>query len=325
MTLPARAREALLARPMAEIGPQEIRAAAEAAERETPAAPAVATLRPRLFIDAQHGLGNRLRAIASAGAIAEATGRDLVIVWQPDHHCEARLTDLLVPPCAVLEESFLAEAPARGCAVYNYIEVEPGAEKDAPLDLSAGGDIYARSAYVLNAPPSTWEAENRYLRALRPVPEVQALVESVPGPFDLSLHVRMVGAAGTDTASYDRAENWTAEGHAAINRWRAESHYSRFMARLDALIAEGRASRVFLAADAHETYAAFAETYGGRVAFLGRARYDRSAEQLQYALADALLLGRAPRLLGSTWSSFSELAMRLSARGMQVEMSGRDF
>jgi hypothetical protein len=29
--------------------------------------------------------------------------------------------------------------------------------------------------------------------------------------------------------------------------------------------------------------------------------------------------------LGSTWSSFSELAMRLAPQGQKIEMSGTDF
>jgi hypothetical protein len=53
--------------------------------------------------------------------------------------------------------------------------------------------------------------------------------------------------------------------------------------------------------------------------------YDRSEEQIKYALADALLLSKAQKLLGSTWSSFSELAMRMSNTFSTIEMSGRDF
>ncbi|SDY83771.1 glycosyltransferase [Citreimonas salinaria] len=316
----------LLSAPLAGIGRADLDAAL-AVQKAAPrlAAPHLAPARPRLFIDAQHGLGNRMRAIGSAAAIAEATGRELVIVWDPDHHCQARLADLFHHLGAIVEESFVAEAAGMGCAVYNYMEIEPGAHKDAALDLSHGGDIYARSAYALNAAPSHWAAENRFLHTLRPTEPVQALVDGAGGPFDVSLHVRMVGAPGTDTASYDRAENWTGEGHAAINHWREQSHYSRFMKRLDALIAAGAADRVFLAADAPETYAAFAETYGDRVRRLERTAYDRSTAQLVHALADAILLGRAPLLLGSTWSSFSELAMRLSRQDIKSEMSGTDF
>jgi hypothetical protein len=80
-----------------------------------------------------------------------------------------------------------------------------------------------------------------------------------------------------------------------------------------------------VAADRPETYDAFTARYGSRVAFLPRSAYGRSAEQLRYAMADAILLSRAPLMLGSTWSSFSELAMRLAPGGIAVEMSGKDF
>ena len=82
---------------------------------------------------------------------------------------------------------------------------------------------------------------------------------------------------------------------------------------------------MFIAADMPETYEVFQQRYGDRVAFLTRTVNDRSAEQLKYAYADATLLSRAPRMLGSTWSSFSELAQRLAHPPMKVEMSGTDF
>ena len=235
------------------------------------------------------------------------------------------MSDLFDYKGAVIEEAFVQDAWGRGALVYNYMEIEDGAEKDAPLDLSWGGDIYARAAYVLNAEPSTWESENRFLRALTPVEAVRDLVASVRTPNCVSAHVRMVGAPGSDDASYDRAENWTFEGHAAINHWREKSHYSHFMVRLDALIEEGRAGRIFVAADMPETYEAFTRVYGDRVAYLQRSLYDRSAEQLHYALADAMLLGSSPLLLGSNWSSFTELSMRMTERPVEMEVSGVDF
>lgn len=320
LSVPRAALPALLDRPAAALDPDVVAAAAQA-----PAAPYIAPGRARFFIDAQHGLGNKLRAIGSAAAIAEATDRELVIVWQPDHHCEGSMTDLFDYDGAVIEESFPGAAPALGARLYNYMEIEAGAEKDAPIDLGWSGDIYARSAYVLKAAPSRWETENRFLQSLTPAAAVRDLVASVRRPNDVSAHVRMVGAPGTDTASYDRAENWTAEGHAAINHWREKSHYSHFIKRLDALIAEGVAERIFVAADMPETYDAFAATFGDRVAYLKPDIYDRSREQLFYALADAILLGSAPRLLGSNWSSFTELATRLSPGKVALEMSGKDF
>lgn len=282
--------------------------------------------KPKLYIDAQHGLGNRLRAIASAASIANASDRELVIIWERDHHCDCDMSDLFEYDGALLNQSILNDPTISNTAsIYNYMEIEPGAEKDRVLDLATQQDIYARSAYVLNSQLTSWDKENAYLKTLRPVERVNELVASVRSPNDVSAHIRMVGAAGTDTASYDSPENWTTEGHAQLHYWRAKSHFSHFMKRLDALIKENRANSVFIAADKPETYKEFLQAYGDRVTYLKRDLYDRSSEQLIYALADALLLGKAPLLLGSSWSSFSEIAMRMSNNKITVEMSGKDF
>jgi hypothetical protein len=290
------------------------------------AAPAVQTgRRARLFIDAQHGLGNRLRAIGSGAAVARATGRDLVVVWEPDHHCQGRLADLFDYDGAVEEQSFLTRAVQDGATVLNYMEIEPGATKDAPLELHEGRDAYVRSAYIVNHPASGWEADNLLLQELRPVQAVRDLLERAGEAADIGLHVRMEGAPGTDQNSYDARENWTEDGHAAIHHWRELSHYKHFIARLDVLLEKQPEARVFLAADQAQTYAAFKETYGDRISMIERDLYDRSAEQLRYALADILGLARVRHLLGSNWSSFTETALRLSRSITDHEVSGRDF
>ena len=292
-------------------------------------APAHRLVRPRLFVDAQHGLGNRLRAIASAAGIARATGRELVVVWQPDHHCEARFTDLFRYDGPVIETSFAAVFARAGGLLYNYMQVEPGAVKDAPILTEAaghrGGDVYVRSAYRLVSPHRDLAAERRFLQQLRPVPEIADLVRSVRRPNQVAAHVRMAGGPGFEHLSYEAPENWLPEGHARIAFWRARSHARHFMARLDALIASGEAETIFLAADLPDTYDRFAERYGARLAWLPRRHYDRSAEQVQHALADMLLLGSAERLLGSSWSAFTDLARRFSQRLTRTELCGRDF
>ena len=69
----------------------------------------------------------------------------------------------------------------------------------------------------------------------------------------------------------------------------------------------------------------FQQNFGARLTFLKRSTFDRSKDQLQYALADAILLSQCNRLIGSTWSSFSELAQRLSKGYSSIDMSGVDF
>jgi hypothetical protein len=278
-----------------------------------------------LYIDAQHGLGNRLRAIASGAAIARATERELVIIWEPDAHCECHFGDLFDHDGAVMARSFAGMAASCGMDFVTYMELEPNSRKDKRIHLRKGEDFYARTAYVLNSPESDCRVENDFLQRLKPVEAVQDLVSSVRSPNDLAVHVRMVGGEGFEHLPYETPDNWKKSSHKKITHWRRKSHFSNFIARIDQLAGEGRAGRIFLAADQAETYDEFYGRYGDRVACLPRKLYDRSTEQLKYALADALLLGRAPFLLGSTWSSFSELAQRLSVEDMNIEMSGKDF
>jgi hypothetical protein len=288
-----------------------------------PATPPKLPRKPKLILDAQHGLGNRLRALGSAAAIAKATGRELVLLWEPDIHCQCSITDLFEYPHSLVQrrEDLDLEAADRA----TYMEIEPGACKDAPLVLREGKDFYIRSAYVLNHPASTWDTENAFLRALRPVAEVQALVDTAEAHGRLGVHIRFEGAQGTDTNAYDSAQNWLPEGHRELISWREKSHPDRFMGRIDQLTRENPDLKIFLATDRPEIYDTLRARYADRLSFLRRHVYDRSRDQLRYALADALLLSRCHHLLGSTWSSFTEMARRFSTTIQRVEMSGTDF
>ncbi|WP_298334811.1 tetratricopeptide repeat protein [uncultured Erythrobacter sp.] len=290
-----------------------------------PAAPALSVKRDILYIDAQHGLGNRLRAIASCASIAKKSGRELVIVWEPDHHCNCSFLDLFDYSGALIQESFLEEAKSKGMTTLNYMEIEEDSTRGTPLVLEDGVPAYARSAYVLEHPFSEWRRENHFLRCLKPSRNVLDLVDKVPERSDVSLHVRMEGAASTEIHSYDSPENWPEHDHTTIQEWRDKSHFSNFMNCVDELIEAGEAQTFFLAADLPETYAAFLKKYGDRIRFLERTHFDRSRDQMWYALADAILLSRSNTMLGSNWSSFSEIALRLSTRFDHIQLCGKDF
>ena len=287
--------------------------------------PALLLRRPKLFIDAQHGLGNRLRAVASAGAMAWATGRELVIIWQPDVHCDCRYDDLFQPTGAILNHGFHSEATAMDIDLFNYMEVEPGSAKSQPITLGTFRDAYLRSAFPLNSPHSTWASENGWLSRQKPNDIVMDLVNRVRQPNAVSVHIRMEGGTTAEHLPYEAQANWTADAHAAIDHWRKRSHFSHFQARLDQLIAAGQADSVFLASDTPMVYDAFAARYGDRITGQPRPSTDRSTRSLVHALADAILLSSSPRLLGSTWSSFTELANRLATRPITVELCGQDF
>jgi glycosyltransferase involved in cell wall biosynthesis len=279
--------------------------------------------RERLYIDAQHGLGNRLRAFGSAAAIARATGRELIVVWVPDVHCECRFSDLFDYAGLVVES--YADLP-QDIKRYNYMEIEDGGVKDAEIVLDKGKDILVRSAFVLRHEASNWDTENAEIQRLKPVKAVMDLVNSVQLPANsVGVHVRMEAGQGRDNNAYDSHENWGKDSHEQIHYWREKSHYSVFQKRIDTLLEDEPYRKIFLATDLPENYEVFIGIYKDRLLYLPRTVYDRSKKQILYGLADAILLSKTSHLLGSTWSSFSEIAMRLSTCMRKIEMSGVDF
>lgn len=285
-------------------------------------------VRPRLFLEVQHGLCNRLRAMASGAALAEATGRELVVIWRPDHHCQCEIGDLLDYAGPVIADDTADLCRRFSPRVHNYMEIEPGSVFEEPILAQTpdpGGDVYVKSAYTLVSPHADHAAEQRFLHALVAAPQVQELVNTVRHPNDVAMHIRIATGPAYDHLSYESPENWPENRHEEMLYWRARSQPAVFEARLEALIERGDAGTVFLAADLPETYERFQARFGDRITFLPRQLYDRSARQLQYALADLLLLARANRLLASNWSSFSDVAQRLAYPGRPFEKSGKDF
>lgn len=282
----------------------------------------------RLFIDVQHGLANRLRAMVSAAAIAEKAGYELVVVWRPDHHCGCHLSDVLDYPGVIITDDLADVCRTHASRVYNYMEIEPRAQLQAPILIDPDkdrGDIYIRSSDTLNSPLRSHLAEQRFLLRLCPVPAVMDLVAAVAHPFSLSAHIRMATGRDFDHLPHESPDNWPAKRHQELSAWRAQSHFSRFMTRIDQLIATDPEATLFLAADLPEVYEVFTKRYPDRLHVLSRDLYGRSARQLQYALADMILLTLSGRFLGSVGSSFSDVTCRLIDGRAPVERSGIDF
>lgn len=264
--------------------------------------------------------------MVSAAAIARRTGRQLFVIWVPDHHCQARLQDVLEYPGPVIEDAATAAVlRARADQVYNYMEIEEGAQFQQSIAPLPGQDVYVRSAYTLNSPYGDIGIEQSVLRALRPSRAVLELVSRVPRPSDVAVHIRMSTGEGYDHLSYEAPANWPAHRHAELTEWRRKSHVDRFITRLDGLVAQGRAERIFVAADLPETYARLQDRFGLRIRYLERDLFDRSPRQLVFAMADLLLLTAAPCFLASSWSSFSDLATRIAHPKRETLKSGVDF
>jgi hypothetical protein len=127
-----------------------------------------------VIIDARYGLGNRLRAVASAMAVAAAADRSLIVIWVPDAHCNCSLRSLLEPPLpfavfeAELPADMIRSLPTDTFQAFNYMPGEAGSVKREWVRLDQARHLYVRSAYRVAHERGEWPYAARKLRQLSP-------------------------------------------------------------------------------------------------------------------------------------------------------------
>lgn len=275
-----------------------------------------------IIVDVQHGLSNRMRALVSAQLLAEKNGRHLIVIWAPDMHCDAKFSDLFLNNDIEVRNT-LNGIDLTKADIYNYMDNEESAEKDKFIDHTSPRDIYVKSAYVLNHKYAGWDAENEVLRRLVVHEDVMRKVNDFEVSDRVGIHVRMGGGKGHDSSPWNQPQNWSEEGQARMYYWRGRSHFTVFLDEIDRRLDEEPDLTFFLAADSQETYDMFIGKYGEKIAYVKRSVYDRSLDQQKFALMDMILLSRTKYILGSYWSSFTEMAQRLGNK--KVLYSGIDF
>eukprot|EP00908_Phaeocystis_cordata_P021774 Transcript_4161.p2 GENE.Transcript_4161~~Transcript_4161.p2 ORF type:complete len:379 (+),score=133.66 Transcript_4161:416-1552(+) len=155
----------------------------------------------------------------------------------------------------------------------------------------------------------------------------------------VGVHVRNVFDAPRDAATSNDTLGAAAQAAAAaqygseaaeqLRAYRTASHWSAFVPRMQQLIAEAEGGgqpagagaepraplRFYLAADSAEAYEQLGRSFGARIVRAPRqcsgSRCDyRDCESMLEAMADLLNLARCRRILGSGWSSYTEVAAR---------------
>lgn len=276
----------------------------------------------KLYVHPQHGLANRLRAVASAWLLAEKANLDLVIIWEKDMHCNASFKELFKTPLVVIDS--LNSINIDNCIIYNYMDDEEGSEKDKYIEHNIDKDIYVKSAYVLNHKYATWKDENIFLRKLVQVQDdIQAIINTYDVKDRIGVHIRQGGGKGHDTSAWNRPENWSQKGQDEMYYWREQSKPAVFIKKMHVILEKNPEATFYLATDEPESYTLMDEHFHDKLMYVTREVFDRSTEQQKFALIDIILLSKTKRMLGSNWSSFSEIANRIG--GMPYEKSGIDF
>lgn len=343
---------------------------------------------PRRFVivDTRNGLGNRLRVMASAMGVAAAERRPLLVVWEPDAHCNASLRALFKEPYpfALLEEAMYlpptptAEPPGLGkplvpsgaYQLFNYLN-EPGGEKGALVRVDPSRHLYFRSSFLMNHPHGMWSDEAQFMlshitKALVPVDAVASKL--VTKRWMIGIHVRTVydypladaqadsmskragqadGDGKADTTNKRAAQEYGEVAALEVARWRSGCNYTNFIPRMTFLLSK-RPLKFYLAADTESAYTGLMREFPGAIIRTERSCTDpehcdaRDLDSQITALVDMLNLAHTGRILGSGYSSYSEVAAWLGStrklipgidgqerpgpfKSVPIELAGRDF
>lgn len=292
----------------------------------------------KLIIKVQNGLGNRLRALASAYCIAKATGRKLVVIWEPDMHCGARFEDLFKPTellkdILILEkelESIFEEVVkylilenefvVKNKVIYDYMNT-PG----SIIDDTRPEDIFVVSASVLKSKHTDWNKENTFLRSLAVQDAIASKVAELEHKYSIStsigVHIRM--GQPVSEAPYEDTSGYTEEGKRQMEKWRKLSNFNVFLKEIKRIARLNKNQRFFVCCDNQEAYAELKKAMPRNVISIEQESYGRDTDAVIMALVQLKLLASAKSALGSNWSSYSEMIERLS--GKNFRKSGIDF
>lgn len=294
-----------------------------------------------IFLHAQYGLGNRLRALGSAMAFARQTDRVLVLIWVPDQHLNCKFTDLFVESDEfVVTHSFKAgekwpfrgnketDVAMRNVKWYNYmrpdgVEISPSSElvsddRDVHLYVSTCYVIQSRvTPFIMRTTSTYWLV----LRSLTPHVNVQRLVDRFaiyPMSQMIGIHIR--GKSIKRDISGVSEKQYTAESSRTTDYWRNLTQVDTFVQEMKRQTAD---QLFYVAADQKEVFAQLEKEFPARIFYTPRQCDSRDKDCLPFALADILLLAKCSSLRGSYWSSFTELSTRIGRA--RFLLAGVDF
>ncbi len=262
----------------------------------------------KLTVAAQGGLCNRLRVLLGALALSERDKVMTRLVWHPDWQCEAYFDELFEPiesPYLKIVTGTFFDLPSSHKELYlPQVLRWPFYKKQIKLfhpqrhgELSdvvrKCGSLYINSGYEI-APYGKEQIDR-----LRPLGELQETVGKIVANFGkdvIGVHIRRADNKWSTDVSTD------------------EAFIKAMQCYPDA--------RFYIASDSDEVKWKMREQFKGRtLAQETDARRD-NAFSIGEAVVDLFCLARTTRVIGSYWSSFSDLAAEIG--NIPLEIAGKD-
>jgi hypothetical protein len=266
----------------------------------------------KLFLEVNNGLGNRLRSLASAANISIASKRDFTLVWIINNHCRADFKDLFdldfIKYYFFLNGiKFIVSNRTQPVGkIYSY------KKEDRPyIDDSIKDDIYIYSSCVLNNKLTSWTLEHSFLCTLRPVKSINDKIKDYSVKLDITncigVHIRM----GQIEKEYEQTNGWYESSKNSLEEWREKSHWNIFLKEMLKLLSENLVEKFFLCYDNDFIKNEIIKFLPKSTVYIEREIFDRDKEDIELALIEMILLSKTKYILGSNWSSFTEVAQKI--------------
>jgi len=286
-----------------------------------------------LVVEVSHGLGNRMRALASAHALAIVSNRILVVVWLNDVHLSTTLSDLFyVEGLVSVHKSYLPCAlNSPQFDVYDYLKNPVDQKYRERIRDASENHIYVRTAFKIFGKSSYSNAQvSQFLRSVRPVPAVEKLIHKMKeqlwakkGHFieqTIGAHIRMQGDLAKDIPgilSLTREDPRSVSPRMLdVAAQRSRCHYRYFEA---AFLARGEKKEIyFVTSDSPEAEEGLKANLGSQIFVPDLVDHKtcfgveaRSMRCVRLAFAEMLILSKTSSFYYSVASSFSEVIIDL--------------
>jgi hypothetical protein len=253
-----------------------------------------------LIFEPLAGLCNRMRSLDSAMALADATGHELHVIWDLNRELNCRLEDLFELPAAIKSlRQPRSGRFGRRCRWLYYTatcQIHLG-QKRIVRWVQEGRDFRSLRDYR-TVSMATWEEffpRAKPFRAFRPIAALQQTVERYCSEGNvIGVHIR-------------RTDN-----RASIDK----SPTTCFLELMQREVDADRSVKFFVATDSPEEESRLKQRFGGRIITHAKATLDRDDPRgIQDAVVDLYSLANCRKLIGSHWSSFTDVAAQI--RGIE--------
>ncbi len=264
------------------------------------------------------GLCNRLRVIVSSLILAEYTGRGCQLFWMPKSSCNCLYTDLFEP------NGLMDIVPLWYFKVARRLNILPFRKVRNKQGIVIDQNVLSEIKWIINideydefdyvyfkdcfsdfipsqlSPDEYKEKISCYLRRLQPIVSTRNKLFDMPSQT-IGVHIR-------------RTDNYQ-----AIN----VSTLEKFIYEMRKSLRENTATQFFLATDDPDVESHLKQIFPNKIIAYPKSGYDRNRKvAIQDALIDLLLLSRCEKILGSSYSSFSEYASLYNQIELNVVGSG---